>query len=84
MKQILKGWHQCYYHFLAWRTLLQQPYNHFYTWEFFTHLNPDSNEPYRIYLSVEDYDSFMELLDEPGEFDLLIADIMSKKEPWNL
>ena len=84
MKQILKGWHQCYYHFLVWLTLLQQPYNHFYTWEFFTYLNPDSNEPYRIYLSVEDYDSFMELLDEPGEFDSLIADIMSKKEPWSL
>ena len=83
MKQVLKGWQQCYYHFLAWWTLLQESYNHFYTWEFFTYLNPDSNEPYRMYLSLEDYDSLMELLDKPGEYDPLIANMLTKKEPWN-
>lgn len=68
MNKILQGWSECYYNFLDWWNLLQEPYNHFYTWEFFTYLNPEANEPYFIQLPEESYDALMKLLEQSGDY----------------
>ena len=85
MKQLINGWQQCYYHFLAWWYLLQEPYSHFATWEFFTYMNPDANETYVVSLSAADYDSLIEKLNEPPDPKVIesIKKLISRPAPWD-
>lgn len=62
--KILEGWKECYYHFLAWKFLLQYPYNSYNTWEFFSYLNREIQKPYTIYVALEEYDKFVQMLEE--------------------
>ena len=59
MRKVLKGWQQCYYHFLAWRWLLEGPYSPLVAWEFFSYMNPEIQDPFTYYVSAEVYDKFM-------------------------
>lgn len=61
---IFNGWSDCLYNYKSWRYMLESPYNSYYTWEFFSYLNQEIQNPYTIYLNVEDYDKLIQMLDD--------------------
>lgn len=62
--QIIEGWKECIGHFNSWKYLLQYPYNDFTTWEFFSYLNQEIQKPYTIYLSEDDFDKFIQMIED--------------------
>lgn len=82
MRQVLKGWQQCYYHFLAWRWLLEEPYSRFVTWEFFSYMNNEVQDPFVYYISSEAYDKFAEAIENPPPPTPTLTKLLNRKAPW--
>jgi hypothetical protein len=82
MRGVFKGWRQCYYHFLAWRWLLEGPYNAFVTWEFFSYMNNEIQDTFTYYISADDYKEFLELIENPAPLAPALTKLLTRKTPW--
>lgn len=54
-----------------------------YKWEFEQFWGKGSYPPEKIILSAEDYDSLVERLDEPPQYNENIAKVLQRKAPWD-
>ena len=82
MRDVFGGWRQCYYHFLAWRYLLEEPYDRFMTWEFFSYMNTEVQDPFTYYVSAEAYDKLMEMIENPFPPNPGLIKLLNRKTPW--
>lgn len=82
MRKVLKGWQQCYYHFLAWRWLLEEPYSAFETWEFFSCMNTEIQDTFTYYISEEAYNKLMEAIENPQPLTPALIKLLNRKTPW--
>lgn len=82
MRKVLKGWQQCYYHFLSWRWLLEEPYSAFETWEFFSCMNTEIQDTFTYYISEEAYNKLMEAIENPQPLTPALIKLLNRKTPW--
>ena len=82
MRQVFKGWQQCYYHFLAWRWLLEEPHSRFMTWEFFSYMNNEVQDTFTYYVSAEDWEKLLETIENPPSPTPALTKLLNRKTPW--
>ena len=82
VNQIYKGWQQCWYNYGDWKRLIKNKYDPYITWEFFSYMNNEIKDPYVLYLSCDDYDALVAMINSPPKMSESLEKLFERIPPW--